>query len=380
MDATIETLDYVNAVEAQLVSLQSTDLERACELSQRIPDPGKRWSVYLNALALFGFRQWLQGRSLTFQLQDEHCIITEPTIVDGISAVCKLTTNQFKICLIALEPDQTDTVPIPKSVLDRIDLRAHCYIFISIYEEQEAIGLRGYIFHDAIPNSLDSEQDFYSIPNDRLTTNFDHLLLHFSCLEPTPILGSVPISLPLRQWLIEPVLNTGRWFQTQIGTAIDNIDNAVSELSWQLTSSMNFASALRESSPSDSMPIILADLIRQGIEISAEGRSATRSIALGEFDLQLYAIVSPVPLETESTEEWSLLLILKRSDDQPLPHGIQLEVYESCSNQVVQQVVSSDRSGYLFTDIIATQDETLIVTLSLADGTAIALSPMTFKP
>jgi len=124
----------------------------------------------------------------------------------------------------------------------------------------------------------------------------------------------------------------------------------------------------------------LADLIRQGIEISAEGRSATRSIALGEFDLQLYAIVSPVSLETESTEEWSLLLILKRSDDQPLPHGIQLEVYESCSNQVVQQVVSSDRSGYLFTDIIATQDETLIVTLSLADGTAIALSPMTFKP
>ena len=376
MDA-IETLDYLDAADSELVPINVTDLETARELSQRISEPGKQWPVYLNALALFGFRQWLQGRSLTFRFQDEHCIITEPTIVDGISAVCKITANQFKICLIALESDSTDTVPIPKSVLDRIDLEVHCYIFISIYEEQEAIGLRGYIFHDAIPNSLDSEQDFYSITSDRLATNFDHLLLHLTCLEPTPISRLSSANLPVKQWLIEPAINTGRWFQRQIGTAIDN---AVDAINWQLMPSMTFASALRESSVSDSISVILNDVTRQGVEISPEGRSATRAITLGENNLQLHAIVSQVPSEIVSIDDWSLLLILKRSDQQPLPYGIQLEVYESCSNQVVQQVVSSDRSGYLFTDIIATQEEALIITIILADGTAIALSPITFQP
>ena len=377
MDTAIETLDYLDATDTELVPINITDLETARELSQRISEPGKQWPVYLNALALFGFRQWLQGRSLTFGLQDRHCIITEPTIVDGTSAVCNLTANQFKICLIALESDSTDTVPIPKSVFDRIDLKAHCYIFIAIYEEQEAIGLRGYLFHDAIPDSPDSEQDFYSIPADRLATNFDHLLFHITCLEPTPIANLSPTNLPIKQWLIEPAINTGRWFQRQIGTAIDN---AVGVINWQLTPSMTFASALRESSPNDSISVILNDLIRQGIEISPEGRSATREIILGEYNLQLHAIVSPVPSEIVSVDDWSLLLILKRSDDQPFPHGIQLEVYESCSNQVVQQVVSSDQSGYLFTDIIATQEEALIITIALADGTAIALPPITFQP
>ena len=380
MDATIETLDYINATEAQLVSLQPSDLETACELSQRIPDPGKRWSVYLNALALFGFRQWLQGRSLTFQLQDEHCIITEPAIVDGISAVCKLSTNQFKICIIALEPDENNTVPIPKSVFDRTDLRAHCYIFISVYEEQEAIGLHGYLFHDAISDSPNSEQDFYNIPNDRLSTNFDHLLLHLTCLEPTPILRPVPASLPLRQWLIEPILNTGRWFNEQIGTAIGNIENAVTEFTWQLTQPLTFASALRESSPNDPISIILSDLTNKGVEISTEGRSAIRLINLGELNLQLHAIVSPVPSETESVEDWSLVLVLKCSDDQPLPYGVQLEVYESYSNQLVEQVISSEQSPRPFIDIIATQEEALIIIITLVDGTTIALPPMTFQP
>ena len=377
MDTAIETLDYLDATDAELVPINITDLETARELSQRISEPGKQWPVYLNALALFGFRQWLQGRSLTFQLQDEHCIIIEPTIVDDISAVCKLTANQFKICLIALESDPTDTVPMPKSVFDRIDLRAHCYIFISIYEEQEAIGLRGYIFHDVIPDSLDSEQDFYSIPTDRLTTNFDHLLLHLTCLAPTPIARLSPTNLPIKQWLIEPAINTGRWFQRQIGTAIDN---AVDAINWQLMPSMTFASALRKSPPSDSISAILDDLVRQGIEISPEGRSAIREIILGEYNLQLHAIVSPVPSEIVSVDDWSLLLILKRGDQQPFPYGIQLEVYESCSNQVVQQVVASDRSGYLFIDIIATQEEALIITIALADGTTIALPTITFQP
>ena len=376
MDTTIETLDYLDAADSELVLINATDLETACILSQRILEPGKQWPVYLNALALFGFRQWLKGRSLTFQFQDEHCIITEPTIVDGISAVCKLTANQFKICLIALESDPSDTVPIPKSVFDRSDLRAHCYIFISIYEEQESIGLRGYIFHDTIPNSLDSEQDFYSIPTDRLATNFDHLLLHLTCLEPTRIPRLSPTNLPIKQWLIEPAINTRRWFQKQIG---DAIDNAVEAINWQLTPSMTFASALRESSPNDSISMILNDVIRQGAEVSPESRSATRAITLGEYSLQLHAIVSPVPSEIASVDDWSLLLILKQSDQQPLPYGIQLEVYESCSNQVVQRVVSSDRSGYLFTDIIATQEEALIITIALADRTAIVLSPITFQ-
>ena len=151
---------------------------------------------------------------------------------------------------------------------------------------------------------------------------------------------------------------------------------------------MTFASALRELPTAqdwsradlDYLMPILRDLVTQGVQLMPDARAAVRRLNLSDLELQLYAIVSPLILTDESIEEWSLLLILKRDDHQPLGHGIQLEVHTSCSTEVVQQVTSSDLTGYLFTEIIATLDESLSITIAHPDGTTLTLSPMQFQP
>ena len=397
IDSTLEFLSYSDNPNEEIIPLTSDDLETARSLSQRTSDPSKQWSVYLNALALSGIRQWLKTRSISFRLHDEQSVIIEPAIADGIGSVCGLVANRFRISLIAIEPGDDPIVPIPKTVFDRAHLKSHLYLFISIYEEQEAIGLRGYITHDQLPTTLSTIQDYYAIPTDRLTTDFNLLLLHLTCLEPTPLQfsqQSVRQSFtPIRQLLTQPLLNTSRWFQTHIQDAIQQsrrfaIETVTEELAWQLMPPMTFASALRElpteqdwnRADLDYLIPILRDLVTQGVQLTPDARAAVRRINLSNLEFQLCAIVSPLILTDESIEEWSLLLILKRSDHQPLGHGIQLEVHTSCSTEVVQQVMSSDLTGYLFTEIIATLDESLSITIAHPDGTMLTLPPMQYLP
>ncbi len=385
IDSTLEFLSNSDDPQEEIVPLTPDNIETARSLSQRTPDPSKQWSVYLNTLALSGIRQWLQTRSTSFRLNDEQSVIIEPAIADGVSAVCGLVANQFRITLIAIEPDDNPIVPIPKTVFDRAHLKSHLYLFISIYEEQESIGLRGYIAHDQLPTALPSQQDYYTLPTDRLTTDFNLLLLHLTCLEPTLIQSPAQSHTPIRQLLTQPLLNTGRWFQTQIQGAIETVTE---ELAWQLMPPMTFASALRELPTAqdwsradlDYLMPILRDLVTQGVQLMPDARAAVRRLNLGDLDLQLYAIVSPLMNNAESIDEWSLLLILKRGDHQPLGNDIQLEVHTSCSTEVVQQVTSSNLTGYLFTEIIATLDESLSITIALPDGTTLTLPPMQFQP
>lgn len=377
----------------EIIALDPEEMETAQLLGQRTQSSGKRWSVYLNALALAGLRQWLRTRSLSFQIHDAHSVIIEPAIDDGISAVCGLVANQFRITVIAIEPDDHPTVPIPKTVFDRVDLKSHFYLFISIYEEVEAVGLHGYIVHDQIPQVLAINQDYYELSRDRLTPDFNHLLLHLTCLEPTPI--AVPqTSLqaappPIRQLLTQPILNTARWFQTQVQEAVETIDAVAEELAWQLLPPLSVASALRElPTPEDwsrveieSLRSILQDIVRQGVQVVPEEvRAVVRQLYLGSLALQMYVVISPLVNDQGAIDEWSLLLILKRNDQQPLGHGIQLLVHSSCSSEVVQQVTSSDLTGYLFTQIIAELQEFLSITIADPTGTSLVLPLMQFEP
>ena len=374
----------------EIIALEAEDMETAQLLGQRTQAAGKRWPVYLSALALAGLRQWLQTRSLSFRLQDANSVIIEPAIENGISAVCRLVANQFRLTIIAIEPDDSSTVPIPKIVFDRVDLKSHFYLFITIYEETEAIGLCGYISHDQIPQVLASDQDYYELSRDRLTPDFNHLLLHLTCLEPTPI--AVPQTSPqaalppIRQMLTQPILNTARWFQAQIQETIDAVTE---ELAWQLLPPLSVASALRElPSPEDwigveieALKLILQDIVRQGVQVVPEDvRAVVRQLYLGSLALQMYVVISPLVNAQDAIDEWSLLLILKRSDQQPLGDGIQLLVHSSCSTEVVQQVTSSDLTGYLFTQIIAELQESLSITIADSSGTSLVLPLMQFEP
>ncbi|HEY9749712.1 MAG TPA: DUF1822 family protein [Allocoleopsis sp.] len=387
--------DYLPDYEGvpEVISLQATQINEALALSQRVSDPGKQWAVYLNALALAGFRQWLAARTLNFSLDETQCVILEPAIADGTSAVCHLQANALRLCLIALEPEREGDLLIPQIVVDRPDLAAHFYIPMILYEEQGAIGLPGFIRQDTLTQQRDThglthrEDSTYVLPKSWLDPDLDHLLLYLSCLDPQAIALPQPTSqtVPQRihQLLVQPVLNTAQWFQAEWQTQMGPM---VQALNWIVIPQRTFASAMRELQPHPDwtemqIEALLSDLkqpINQGITIASNARAAYRNFGLSGVDLQLYGIVSL--LDSPSTEtEWSLLLILKHQTDQPLPNGLLLKVRDLQTMQIVQQLRSIPTAGYLFTEAIGALSEQFLVTIALDNGVAVTLPPLQFQ-
>jgi hypothetical protein len=388
-----------------IVSLEPDQIESALALSQRIADPGKQWAVYLNALALAGFRQWLTSRTVNFSLDETRCVIVEPAIAqaqresfaDGTGAVCHLQANSFRLCLIAVEPEREADFLIPQAVVDRPDLAADFYLLITVYEEQSAVRCQGFIQQDALTQQratqgLTRQGDVYLLPKRWLDVDLDHLLLYLSCLDRQTIAPPQPTSQPLtqriHQILVQPVLNTAQWFQTEWQTQVEPM---VEALSWVVIPPRTFASALRELPTnldwmSAQTEAILDDLrqpISQGITIAPNARAAYRSFSLGGIELQLYAIVSQLELSevaSEAEAEWSLLLILKHQANQPLPDDLLLEVRDLKMMQIVQQIQSAPGAGYLFTEAIGALSEQFLVTIALANGIAVTLPPLQFQP
>jgi hypothetical protein len=370
----------------EIVFLTPSQVEQALHLSQRIADSSKQWAVYLNGLALAGFRQWLTTRTINFSLDDTHCVILEPAIADGTSAVCHLQAKGFRLCLIATEPKQGD-FRVPQPVVNHSDFAAHFYLPITVYEEQSAIALQGFIQqdvliqHNATQTLIGQTGTTYQLPKQWLNPDLDSLLLYLNCLAPCTISLPQPSSPTLaqrvRQLLVQPVVNTAQWFQAEVQTQLD----------WIVIPTQTFASALRELPTQADWretqiePLLdsLRQPVSQGMPIAANARAAYRCFSLTGVELQLYAIVSL--LESFNAEaEWSLLLVLKHQTNQPLPDGLTLEVRDLQMMQIVQCLRASNAAGCLFTEVIGALTEQFLVTIALDTGVAVTLPTLQFQP
>ena len=60
-------LDFESITEAD-ITLTPEQIDRAVELSNPILNPQHQWQTYLNALALFGFTDWLQDRDSAIEV------------------------------------------------------------------------------------------------------------------------------------------------------------------------------------------------------------------------------------------------------------------------------------------------------------------------
>ena len=370
----------------EIVFLTPSQVEQALHLSQRIADSGKQWAVYLNGLALAGFRQWLTTRTINFSLDDTHCVILEPAIADGTSAVCRLQAKGFRLCLIATELNQGD-FRVPQTVVNHSDFAAHFYLPITVYEEQSAIGLQGFIQQDALiqhnatQTLIGQTGTTYQLPKQWLNPDLNCLLLYLNCLDPCTISLPQPSSQTLaqrvHQLLVQPVVNTAQWFQAELQTQLD----------WVVIPTQTFASALRELPTQTDWretqiePLLdsLRQPVSQGMPIAANTRAAYRCFSLSGVELQLYAIVSL--LESSNSEaEWSLLLVLKHQTNQPLPDGLTLEVRDLQMMQIVQCLRASTAAGCLFTEVIGALTEQFLVTIALDTGVAVTLPTLQFQP
>jgi len=373
------------------ISLSTEQIDDALALSQRSPQTANQWQIYLTALALNGFEQWLHDRASDLIAQRTRCSILSPTVTDATTAACNLQVNGFRLCIIGLESVFDETIAMPQAAIDSPDCVAHFYVPIEVHEEQAHLRLCGFLRYDQLQqhqaNSLKLAEDgTYRLPLDWFEPDLNRLLLHLSCLEPSAI--ALPAITPTRlprtvtpiQWqqiFVQPALDVGRWLRQQWDEAM--------EASWNLLTPLEPAGAMRGlqsdgmRSPAAAFATLLTTLERAGQTVPRDSQGMYRDWTFANYPLRLYIATAPIVKEGE-TAEWSLLMILTMQNQRNLPSGLRLQVSDGKTLVGEQALSDATTADYLYLTAIGDLDEQLIVTIALADGTSLTLPPFSYSP
>jgi len=382
-----DVLSEVETLPLAAIALTPEQIDGAANLSDRATHPQQRWQVYLNGLALTGFAAWLQQRQPDIRLNFQTCTILESATIDGAMAVCNLSANGFKLCLIGTGTLLEDEILIPKAAIDAPDLKAHFYVPVEVYEEQGQVLIKGFLRADQVSQHQQTaalttaEADAYRLPLQWFEADTDQLLLYLSCLEPAaiPLTASAPQRFAmlgqLHQILVEPLVNARSWLQQQW-------DGLAQDVGWILLPPPELASEIRSSlrllgerSPVEEFNTILTSLERGGMHIPVEARGAYRELKLANTDLRLYAVTAPIT--TDQGSEWSLLLILKAPEGLELPAPLHLQISDLNQTLITQVSKQQTDADYLYTRVIGAPEEQFFVTLSL-NGDSLTLPPFAF--
>lgn len=193
-------LDY-EPLPGPVLTLDDTQVDRAYSLSQAESDRTKQWSIYLTALAVEAFQQWITEQRLTeqwltdsrpeLQLERDRCHIAPPDRPDGTTAAQNLSINGFTLTLLAVPSFPDTVVSVPRSLIDKID--THFYITIALYEELRQAKIQSFLRWDCLkqhlkqqaPSNLEINRDgSYAIPTKWFNSELDRLLLYLTCAEP----------------------------------------------------------------------------------------------------------------------------------------------------------------------------------------------------
>ncbi len=379
---TIEPMNSLPNYEptgAEVVPLESHQIEHAIAVSRRVSNPENRWQVYLSALALAGFEQWLKTRTTEITLNSSQCRILEANS-DAPTAVCHIQANGLKLCLIAVPSFPDSVVVIPDAVIDSPNLTAQFYIPIAIYEETEQVSIQGFLRYDEliqhrnVQSIQHCENGTYSIPSNWFDSDLDQLLLYLSCLDSTaiPLPADLAPTLPLRQLFVQPIIDVGQWIQQQADEALDWIMLPPLNLSLAVRGTLtNLSGHLNQ--PTEEFASILTALVRGGMPLPENSKTAYQDLQLGDRALRLYATAASL-----ESEEWSLLLVLRSQNNQPL-QGISMQVTDGISVIINQTSNESVNADFLYGTAIGNYDEQFILTIALADGTSLTLPPFAFQ-
>jgi hypothetical protein len=188
-DLTNNWVEFENLTET--IPLEPEQFDQAVELSEQIGNEVRKWQVYLQALALLSFEEWLQQREPEISLERERASVLQPQYANAINAVCNLNVGEFKVCLIPNISFSDEEVIVPRAIIDLPEFTAHFYVVIGIEEELEVAAIRGFLRHDQLVNyqpQLQAEADWtYQLPLAWFNREPDELLLYLQCLEPTAI-------------------------------------------------------------------------------------------------------------------------------------------------------------------------------------------------
>lgn len=434
-------LDF-EALTEESIQLSPTAVDQAIALSNKIINPQQQWQAYLNALALFGFEQWLEERSPQLSVNHEECSIFNPVIANVIGAVCNLKLNDFQLCLIGTGSLNDQELSLPIAVIDLPEFIHHFYVVVEVQEEQETVVVHSFLSYQQLVDQrkkvvFKAESDWtYQLPLTWFDHNPEHLLEALNCLQakgmvlPTansdrltqlagmksqletllPQLKSSDYQLwQILTWEQASVIITNpellNWLyqlQTQPLTEITtNPTDYLSDLLQLMTQkAMNVGRWL-----SDELDELAQELSWQLLPSFVPAvalRTVTEEFEVIIRELQHKNVKIPLeargayrnlrlggislrlyaltwPLLSGSIPEWTLLLILGAPCQTSLPRHLKLRISDQ-TGILVEQVLETDHNyPYLFSTVVGTWDEKFIANISLGAGIEETLPPFRFE-
>ena len=405
-----DLLDYFS-LNQTCTELLPEHFQKAARLSKTIHLPQQRWQVYLCALGVLGFEQWLKERAPDLHLQQRSASIWQPAYANLLVAACNISVGNFKLCLITSN-NLTEEHSIPFAVFDIPEFAAHFYVLMQVEEEQEQVAVTGFINYEQYQKYKQSAQlqidsDWtYTLPSTAFNPP-DALLLNLRCLETDAI--KLPLPLPavenntttaLRQkltqlepqlqtqhpsqlltvkegttllrnpdlvnWVYQtanksftlPLINVGEWLR-------DRIDTVAQELGWMLMPPLPALSQMR--SMRGNFDNIRSLLDKQGIHIPPEARGAYRDLEYEQGGFRLYAITWVL---TETSEpEWTLLIALDSQPQTQMPRTLKLEIHDE-TQPLFSDTITDTNQGILYAQVIGNWNERFWITAT-ADNEAV---------
>ena len=410
---------------SEVITLEPKLIEQALQLSNQIRNQSRRSQIYLQALALFSFEEWLQKREPLLPIYRENCSVFQPQYANVIDAVCHLNVGEFKVCLIPIISFSDEEVMVPRAVIDLPELVAHFYVLIGIEEDLEIAAIRGFVRYDQLvshQSEFQADMDWnYPLPMAWFNRQPDELLIYLQCLEPLamslpeipnnrqkllsglkselaallPQLPERPLwkglsweqgkavltSPELLNWLyqassensasltkyLSDLLNLLTEEAVNVSVWLRNqMDNLVQGLSWQVLPAPSLRSK-SERSLAGQLEDILSEIKGStDIEIPLDAGRAYQDLPLTSR-LRLYAITWSVP---DVEREWALLLILGAVPGDLPPEGVKLRVSDQTGILSEEELTSDSNDAYLFTQVEGTYEEKFLATITSANEEA----------
>ncbi|MBI4781664.1 MAG: DUF1822 family protein [Oscillatoriophycideae cyanobacterium NC_groundwater_1537_Pr4_S-0.65um_50_18] len=314
---------YLNDLPLYSIDLEPEDFDSGRAISQLPINESGQWQAYLNAIALFSFRRWLEAQLPDRSVQQD---------THAIESMGQLEVHGFKLGLIAAEHILDEKVYIPRRAIEQV--QSHFYVLLEVLEEEERSLIKGFLRHDHLVEALNhlpqnpSESEVYALPFSMLNAEVNHLLAYCRYLAPSASFSS-SMSDRNSQAIadtVEPIVNFGQTSRTKLSQWLEGILDE----GWQLIETLISPDAA------------LAFNTRSSATGTKRGKLIDLGIQLGEQKVALLIIITPEVEDKLAT----VIQIHPTGSAKALPSCFKLSLV-SKTGQILRQVESRQNDSYI---------------------------------
>jgi len=310
MNALVCSQDWRRQLSPKLIWLEPEHFAEAKKISFQNLEEAHQWKLYLNALALFGFDQWLLETSPNIYHHQDSFSILKQNLSNISDVVGKVKLGNFNLYLIAVDDLNDEFISIPKAVINSPELAAHFYVLIEVLAEEEQLNIYGFLRHDQIvkycnlSDCISQNNSSYLIQLKLFDRELNNLLLSARFLE----VSAIPLPSAFN---INHIQNTASKKIVKLTDWLNGVFAEgwqATEIIWQTLPINLDAGFARSVNKSNSYEISGAKLFDFGIQLNSDS----------------FALV--VNQKNEVNNDKDILVQILPSNHQHLPLGLQLTV------------------------------------------------------